>query len=300
MRFQSRINILLWKIFIGDSAPRRGVIGFILASGAGLAVMPSVAADQDYWENSKIKNSAEVLPNGVKYPQCSSINARTIPFRSVRIENSHFIFLNDEGEGVLRDACIGNSVSFNRYLMQDMAWLSESQRRMAEQRLAGGVRVAAHILIYGIEGRDMQKTGLPLSFIGEPRTFPGAVFTRWEASAWKVSEFNKVPEMRSIDSSARWSINGTMDDRTKKPIAISCVQPATSHLQEDQVYLAAARQPDDTAGKSTGNCSFWFGVDVPGDGRVLVKVALGGQTHLAAEVVKRVREEIKHKVRGEK
>lgn len=254
----------------------------------------STASNEDATLNNK---SEESSPDGGALPPCPGVDASILNYRFVKISESEIWFQNkDASSNSMKAACKGQSVGFGRYLMSDGTWLNQRDRLSSEMGGKSKIVAAANVVVMAVKDRSFKDGGARLSETGVIKSFEGVAFSRWNASAQQMAEFNLQHENRKIGVESEWSVNNTNDDSNGRPIHISCSPGDSSERKGDDLYLNAGRTASD-ASSMTAFCQTWFGVNVGTNSRAIVKVDIGGQVHKAAVVIENVRRELQAQAR---
>lgn len=277
-------------------APRVGLSTMILALFAYLAGCGRQPSPDGKNISATTEDRMAVASAQSALPSCPGTDVSAINFQYVKIEGANVRFRNDEAaDGSKGQTCRGQGVAFSRKLLSDGRWMRERDRVQDENGKDENAIAVAHIVILTVRDRSFVGNSAHISEIGASQSFEGVVLSKWSASPEKVAQFNREHPDRRMGSGPEWTINGTVDERRNHPIGISCSPGNESERQGDRLYMNAGRASE-AVGKFTAYCQAWFGVNVGGASRAIVKVDMGGRMYTAAAVIANVKRDLQSKI----
>jgi hypothetical protein len=264
---------------------------------AALSCLAMISACKPTSESSRSDANQTERPDSPaarKLPICGQVMAQAINYLEVWFVDAQAFVVNDKDKGQrLHGACRNHSYGFNRYLMQDGAWVNEEVMLKMVSNSGDQIVELAHVSVLTVTDRSHRYAYTNVSAIGQSSSKSNGHFSKWFASNEQIKAFNERNPANPIFEKSAWSINETTDDVTKGPASINCTAASSS---EDVDYLLYNATADGHGSSNTSatkrNCNINFSVDFGKTQRAIVKIQFGGQLGHAKLAVENTRKEI--------
>lgn len=219
-------------------------------------------------------------------PACNATVVEMVNYKKIYLGGGRAVFENGPSNVEKDSGCSAESIGFQRYLMDDGSWVEPSQLNALQKSGISKSSTLVDIVVLRVMDRKQRGQNESLSGIGISESFKGVAFTKWTASEERIRRHNLEQPDRPIGNSPQWSVDGSNDDQTGRPVNISCTPGAESDQQGDKNYLSAGRM----GRKSV--CEMWFAIDIGKASRVSVKIGMAGEASMAKVAIANVRKEL--------